>query len=277
MFTGSTATGKKVAERAAQTLTPVGLELGGKDPMIVLRDADLEKAANAATYYSMQNGGQTCISVERVYVEEPVYDEFVRLVTEKVVGAAPGRARPSPATWTWARSRSPPQSRSWTSHVDDARREGRHGRRRRQGARGRRALLRAHGAAGRGPLDGVHDRGDVRADPADHEGRATPSRRCGWPTTPRTASRRRSGPRTPSGASRSRERLEAGRGQRERAPGELPGAGDADGRLEVVRHRHAPRRRRHPQVRAQAGVGDHPLRAASARCSCSPTPSAARR
>ena len=66
MFTGSTETGKKVAERAARTLTPVGLELGGKDPMIVLRDADLEKAANAATYYSMQNGGQTCISVERV-------------------------------------------------------------------------------------------------------------------------------------------------------------------------------------------------------------------
>ena len=77
MFTGSTATGKKVAERAAKTLTPVGLELGGKDPMIVLRDADLEKASNAAAYYSMQNGGQTCISVERVYVEEPVYDEFV--------------------------------------------------------------------------------------------------------------------------------------------------------------------------------------------------------
>jgi acyl-CoA reductase-like NAD-dependent aldehyde dehydrogenase len=84
MFTGSTATGKKVAERAAQTLTPVGLELGGKDPMIVLADADVERAANAATYYSMQNGGQTCISVERVYVEEPIYDEFVAKVTAKV-------------------------------------------------------------------------------------------------------------------------------------------------------------------------------------------------
>ena len=77
MFTGSTATGKKVIARAAQTLTPVSLELGGKDPMIVLADADLERAANAAVYYSMLNGGQTCISVERVYVEEPVYDEFV--------------------------------------------------------------------------------------------------------------------------------------------------------------------------------------------------------
>jgi acyl-CoA reductase-like NAD-dependent aldehyde dehydrogenase len=84
MFTGSTATGRKVMARAAQTLTPVSLELGGKDPMIVLADADLERAANAATYYSMQNGGQTCISIERVYVESPVYDEFVAKVTEKV-------------------------------------------------------------------------------------------------------------------------------------------------------------------------------------------------
>jgi acyl-CoA reductase-like NAD-dependent aldehyde dehydrogenase len=84
MFTGSTATGKKVMERAARTLTPVSLELGGKDPMIVLADADVERAANSAVYYSMQNGGQTCISVERVYVESQIYDDFVRRVTDKV-------------------------------------------------------------------------------------------------------------------------------------------------------------------------------------------------
>ena len=84
MFTGSTATGKKVAARAAETLTPVQLELGGKDPMIVLADADIERAANHAVYYSLQNSGQTCISVERVYVEEPVYDEFVAKVVDKV-------------------------------------------------------------------------------------------------------------------------------------------------------------------------------------------------
>ena len=83
MFTGSTRTGRKVMERAAQTLTPVSLELGGKDPMIVLADADLDRAANAAVYYSMQNGGQTCISIERVYVEAPVYDEFLAKVTQK--------------------------------------------------------------------------------------------------------------------------------------------------------------------------------------------------
>jgi acyl-CoA reductase-like NAD-dependent aldehyde dehydrogenase len=83
MFTGSTETGKLVMERAAKTLTPVSLELGGKDPMIVLADADLERACNAALFWSMQNTGQTCISVERVYVEEPIYEQFVSRVAEK--------------------------------------------------------------------------------------------------------------------------------------------------------------------------------------------------
>jgi acyl-CoA reductase-like NAD-dependent aldehyde dehydrogenase len=90
MFTGSTATGKKVMARAAETLTPVSLELGGKDPMLVLADADIERAANAAVHYSMQNGGQTCISVERVYVEAPIYDEFTRRVADKVRGLRQG-------------------------------------------------------------------------------------------------------------------------------------------------------------------------------------------
>ncbi len=97
MFTGSTETGKKVMARAAQTLTPVSLELGGKDPMIVLSDADLERAANLAVYYSMFNGGQTCVSIERVYVEEPVYDEFVRKVVDKVGALRQGQST-GPAT-----------------------------------------------------------------------------------------------------------------------------------------------------------------------------------
>jgi acyl-CoA reductase-like NAD-dependent aldehyde dehydrogenase len=83
MFTGSVATGKKVAAKAAETLTPHSLELGGKDPMIVLRDADLERAANGAVFWSMANGGQICQAIERVYVEEPVYEEFVAKVVEK--------------------------------------------------------------------------------------------------------------------------------------------------------------------------------------------------
>ena len=94
MFTGSTKTGKAVMKAAAERLIPSYLELGGKDPMIVCADADLERAANAAAYYSMNNGGQVCISVERVYVEEPVYDQFVLKVTDKVRAlrqGAPGR------------------------------------------------------------------------------------------------------------------------------------------------------------------------------------------
>lgn len=83
-FTGSVATGKRVAERAAQRLIPVLLELGGKDPMIVLKDADLERAANACVWGALSNAGQMCMSIERVYVEAPVYDEFVRSVVDKV-------------------------------------------------------------------------------------------------------------------------------------------------------------------------------------------------
>jgi acyl-CoA reductase-like NAD-dependent aldehyde dehydrogenase len=84
MFTGSASTGKKVLKEAAEAMVPCYLELGGKDPMIVCADADLERAANAAAYYSMNNGGQVCISVERVYVEEPVYDQFVQKVTDSI-------------------------------------------------------------------------------------------------------------------------------------------------------------------------------------------------
>jgi acyl-CoA reductase-like NAD-dependent aldehyde dehydrogenase len=83
-FTGSDGTGKRVMARAAETLTPVSLELGGKDPMIVLRDADIERAVNAATWGGFQNSGQTCISIERIYVEEPLYDEFVSRLTAEV-------------------------------------------------------------------------------------------------------------------------------------------------------------------------------------------------
>jgi acyl-CoA reductase-like NAD-dependent aldehyde dehydrogenase len=119
MFTGSTRTGRMVAEAAAKRLIPCSLELGGKDPMIVLSDADLERAANIAVYYSMQNAGQTCISLERVYVEAPVYDEFVGKVTEKVralrVGAPKGPGSVDVGAITF-----PPQLDTIEEHVSDA-------------------------------------------------------------------------------------------------------------------------------------------------------------
>ena len=83
-FTGSAATGKRVMMAAAERLTPVLLELGGKDPMIVDDDADLEKAAEAAVYGALTNAGQACISVERVYVAEAVHDRFVDEVVKQV-------------------------------------------------------------------------------------------------------------------------------------------------------------------------------------------------
>jgi acyl-CoA reductase-like NAD-dependent aldehyde dehydrogenase len=89
-FTGSSATGVKVMERAARRLTPVSLELGGKDPMIVLEDADIDLAAHAAVWGAMFNAGQTCVSVERVYVLESVYDQFVDAVVRDVTNLKMG-------------------------------------------------------------------------------------------------------------------------------------------------------------------------------------------
>ncbi|MDO9352133.1 MAG: aldehyde dehydrogenase family protein [Solirubrobacteraceae bacterium] len=81
MFTGSTEVGKGVAKQAVDRLIPFSLELGGKDPLVVLDDADVQKAADHALYYSLVNGGQTCMSIERIYVDTSIYDEFVeRLV-----------------------------------------------------------------------------------------------------------------------------------------------------------------------------------------------------
>jgi acyl-CoA reductase-like NAD-dependent aldehyde dehydrogenase len=94
-FTGSSATGVKVMERAARRLTPVSLELGGKDPMIVCEDADIPLAANAAVWGAMFNAGQTCVSVERVYVLDSVYDQFLNAVVQAVnnldMGAGEGK------------------------------------------------------------------------------------------------------------------------------------------------------------------------------------------
>ncbi len=119
MFTGSTRTGRKVAETAARRLIPASLELGGKDPMLVLSDADVERAANFATYYSMQNAGQTCISIERVYVEEPVYDDFVAKVSEKVRALRVGKPE-GPGSVEVGAITFPPQMETIKDHVADA-------------------------------------------------------------------------------------------------------------------------------------------------------------
>ena len=89
-FTGSAPTGRKVMAACAETLTPVLLELGGKDAMIVDDDADVVAAADGAVWGAMSNGGQTCIGIERVYATSAVYDRFVAEVTAQVQKLRPG-------------------------------------------------------------------------------------------------------------------------------------------------------------------------------------------
>lgn len=83
IFTGSVATGKRIAQISAARLLPVVLELGGKDPMIVLDDANLEVASSGAVWGAFVNAGQACLSVERCYVHQSIYESFVSLCAEK--------------------------------------------------------------------------------------------------------------------------------------------------------------------------------------------------
>lgn len=83
-FTGSTETGRKVGMRAAERLIPYSLELGGKDPAIVLNDADPEMAAIGLIQGAFENSGQMCISIERVYVEEGIYDKLIECLTHYI-------------------------------------------------------------------------------------------------------------------------------------------------------------------------------------------------
>ena len=89
-FTGSAATGRKIMAACAATLTPVLIEAGGKDALIVDEDADVEAAADAAVWGGMSNAGQTCVGVERVYAHERVYDSFVAKVVEKAKSVRAG-------------------------------------------------------------------------------------------------------------------------------------------------------------------------------------------
>jgi len=122
VFTGSVATGKKVMAAAAENLTPVVLELGGKDAAVVCRDADLARAARGIVWGAFLNCGQTCASVERVYVERPVAEEFLRRVVEETKALRlgdPARADVELGPMTMERQR-----RIVEEHVADARARG---------------------------------------------------------------------------------------------------------------------------------------------------------
>ncbi len=122
-FTGSDRTGKIVMKRAADTLTPVSLELGGKDPLIVLRDADIDRAVNATATGALANTGQICMAIERVYVEEPIYDEFVDKLAERVRKLRQGADGRSYDADLGAMT-TPAQAEIVSDHVEDARSKG---------------------------------------------------------------------------------------------------------------------------------------------------------
>jgi acyl-CoA reductase-like NAD-dependent aldehyde dehydrogenase len=114
-FTGSAATGKRVMIAAAERLTPVLLELGGKDPMIVDEDADIEAAAEAAVFGGLANTGQACISIERIYVAEAIHDKFVDAVVKQVRELKVGGDDAHLGAMT-----SPQQIKIVKEHLDDA-------------------------------------------------------------------------------------------------------------------------------------------------------------
>ena len=94
-FTGSTKIGKMIAIDCAKNLKPVILELGGKDPMIICEDANIDRAVNGAVWGGMSNAGQTCISVERIFVHENIKGEFVKKISEKIKKLSAGNSKNS--------------------------------------------------------------------------------------------------------------------------------------------------------------------------------------
>ncbi|MQA80527.1 MAG: aldehyde dehydrogenase family protein [Streptosporangiales bacterium] len=124
MFTGSTKTGRTVAEKAAKRLVGCTLELGGKNPMLVLRDADLGRAAEGAVRASFASSGQLCISMERIYVAASRYDEFVERFLARVDAMRVGAA--FDFSMDMGSLTSQDQLDKVTAHVDDAREHGAH-------------------------------------------------------------------------------------------------------------------------------------------------------
>jgi acyl-CoA reductase-like NAD-dependent aldehyde dehydrogenase len=119
-LTGSTPTGKKVMAAAAEHLIPVACELGGKDAMIVLEDADIPAAARWGVWGSFFNTGQTCMAVERVYVVEQVYDEFVRLALEETGKLKVGYTEDLKSPFYLGPVTDPRQVKTIQRHLEDA-------------------------------------------------------------------------------------------------------------------------------------------------------------
>ncbi len=122
VFTGSVATGKRIAQAAAPRLLPVVLELGGKDPMLVLDDADIDVASSGAVWGAFVNAGQACLSVERCYVHRSLYQPFTEACARKAAQLRVGSgADPEIDVGPLIHER---QVRNVEAHVEDARQHG---------------------------------------------------------------------------------------------------------------------------------------------------------
>ncbi len=122
--TGSTATGKKIMQAASENLTPVSLELGGKDAMIVLDDADLSAAARWGAWGAFFHAGQTCMAVERAYVVESKYDEFVELATRQAQSLKSGYSAELDSPYFMGPITDPRQVKIIDEHLQDATKKG---------------------------------------------------------------------------------------------------------------------------------------------------------
>ncbi len=185
-FTGSTRVGRLIAEQAARHLKRVLLELGGKAPMVVLPDADLDEAVAAAKFGAFMHQGQICMSTERVVVDRSVLDPFAVEAGRAGGGAEGGRpARPRDP------DRPDGQRRVCAARGGDGRGRGVSRRRGGDRRRARRRAVPAHRAQGRDLGDAPVRRGVLRPGGRRAERRRTPTTPCAWPTTPSTAWPRR--------------------------------------------------------------------------------------
>ncbi len=253
-FTGSTGTGRKIGVRAAERLIPASLELGGKDAMVVLSDANVDRAVGGAIWGAFFNSGQSCISVERAYVEAPVYDEFVDKLTAEASKLRVGMDTSRDFSKDYGALANERQMEIVERHVSDAIEHG----------------ARVATGGKRASEEGLFYEPTVLVD-VDHSMACMREETFG-PTIPvmkvadeeeavRLANDSPYGlggqrlDRRPRARAASGQAARGGRNQREqRDDGRVP-VPAADGRLEGIRHRHPVRRaQRHPQVLPPAGV-----------------------
>ena len=207
-FTGSVAVGEQVRDEATALGKRVQLELGGQNPLIVMADADLDRAAEAAYAGAFWSAGQKCTATRRIYVQEPVYDEFRSRLLDRIERGVVGDPT-DPATEVGPIVNEK-QLDEVLAGIERGQGRGRHGARRRRAARRRRVPARADAVRGRRATTPSSPARRCSARSRRSTASPTSTRRSGGRTRSRSASRRRSSPATWQSAQRFVNELEAG-------------------------------------------------------------------